>query len=171
MGLWKSFACPKCSHSWEGILDVCSRCGARAAPQSGISSCLASGRPPGAAGGRNTPYSARSYDAAFKRNFEILGISNLYHRDGVPVVTKRKAPKLRYNSMPEWAGKQEPIRAYAGAEQMRREGVVLPPMMIEGKPYAPPNVHPVVEPGAIVGGGLSASMRAATVITHRYQPK
>jgi hypothetical protein len=71
--------------------------------------------------------------------------------------------------MPEWAGKQEAIRAYAGTEEMKRDGVVLPPMMIEGKPFTPPNVHPVVEPGTVVGRGLSDSMKRSTIITHRYK--
>jgi hypothetical protein len=98
-----------------------------------------------------------------------MGISNLYHKDGVPVVTRARNPKLKYNSMPEWAGQQAPIKAYASTEAMRRDGVTLPPLVIDGKPFVPPNVHPVVEPGAPIGRGLSESMRKQTVITHRHQ--
>ena len=96
-----------------------------------------------------------------------MGISNLYHRDGVPVVTRTRSPRSTYNTMPAWAGQQAPIKAYCSLEAMRQDGIVLPPLVIDGKPFAPPNVHPVVEPGAVVGRGLSAEMRAQTVITHR----
>ena len=170
MGLFKTFQCLKCGYTYESCLDVCSRCGGRSAPVSGIQQCLDSGRPPGYAGGSTTAHSARSYDRLFARNFEILGISNLYHKDGVPVVTRKKNPRLQYNTMPEWAGTQQPIRSYAGFEAMRKDNVALPPMMIDGRPFTPPNVHPVVEPGAIVGRGLSEAMRAQTIITHRDKP-
>lgn len=169
--MWKTFECSKCAHVYEGLLDVCSKCGSRAHAQSGIKQCLDSGHPPGYAGGVNTPHSARSYDRCFEENFRIMGISNLYHRDGVPIATRARNPRLAYNTMPAWAGNQQPIKAYSSAEAMRKDGIVLPPMMIEGKPYQPPNEHPVTEPGAIVGRGLSESMRKQTVITHRYNPK
>jgi hypothetical protein len=169
MGLWKSFECLKCKHEWEGMLDVCSKCGSRAVPVGGIRGCLESGRPPGYAGGTSTPHSARSYDRCFEQNFRIMGISNLYHKDGVPVVTRNRSPKMRYNTMPDWAGQQQPIKAYSSQEAMRRDGVQLPPMTIEGKPFQPPQVHPTVQPGARVGQGLSQTMRANTIITHRHQ--
>lgn len=169
--MWKTFECLKCAHRYEGLLDVCSRCGGRSAVVSGIRACLDSGHPPGVAGGKTTPYSARSYDRLFEKNFEVMGISNLYHKDGVPVVTRKKNPRLKYNSIPEWAGQQTPIRAYASAQEMKRDGVPMPPLIMEGKPFQVPNVHPVVEPGAIVGRGLSDQMRSRTVITHRYQGK
>lgn len=171
MGLWKTFQCSKCGHTYEGLLDVCSKCGARAHAQSGIQQCLDSGRPPGYAGGVNTPYSARSYDHCFEQNFKIMGISNLYHKDGVPVYTRAKNPRGAYNTMPSWAGQQQPIKAYSSAEAMKRDGITLPPMLIEGRPFTPPNEHPVVEPGAIIGRGLPDAMRKQTVITHRYGGK
>lgn len=167
MGLWKTFQCLKCLHRYEGLLDVCTRCGGRAAPQSGIQACLESGRPPGYAGGVSKKYSARSYDRLFESNFEVMGISNLYHKDGVPVVTRKKSPKLKYNSMPEWAGNQQPIKAYSNLADMKRDGVSMPALLVDGRPFEVPQVHPVVEPGAIVGRGLSAEMRARTIVTHR----
>lgn len=166
MGLFKTFECLKCGHRYEGILDVCSRCGARAAPLSGITSCLASGRPPGYAGGVNTPHSARSYDRAFESNFKTMGITNLTHSDGVPLPTWAKG-RGSYNTMPSWAGHQEPIRAYAGLEAMRKAGINLPAMTVEGKPFELPQVHPITAPGQKVGDGLSAEMKSRTVITHR----
>jgi len=96
-----------------------------------------------------------------------MGISNLYHRDGVPVVSRVRNPRLAYNTMPEWAGTQAPIRAYCGFESMRKDGVQLPPFLMDGKPFVPPNVHPEVSPGAKVGAGLSPLMRSSTVFTHR----
>jgi hypothetical protein len=167
MSIFKSYECQKCAHVYEGLLDVCARCGGRAVPLGGIRACLSSRRPPGYAGGKSTPHSARSYDKLFKENFEIMGISNLYHREGVPVVTRKKNPRLRYNTMPEWAGAQQPITSYAGFDAVRKAGVTLPPMMVEGKPFNVPNVHPEAEPGAQVGRGLSEAMRAQTIITHR----
>ena len=168
MGMFKSYVCTGCGHKFEGILAICGKCGARGSVVSGLQSCLESGKPPGCAGGRNTPHSARSYDRAFERNFAIMGISNLTHKDGVPVVTRARNPQLKYNTMPGWAGRQEPIRAYSSMESMRKDGVRLPAMRIDGQPFVPPNVHPVVEPGAVVGKGLSESMRRRTVITHRH---
>lgn len=166
-GLWKTFECLKCGHCYEGLLDVCSRCGGRAAAVSGLKGILESGRPPGYAGGKNTPHSARSYDRCFEENFKVMGISNLYHKDGVPVVTRKRSPQLKYNSMPDWAGKQAPIKAYGSIAAMRADGVVMPPLVVEGKPFQVPQVHPVVEPGARIGGGLSDSMRRQTIVTHR----
>jgi hypothetical protein len=168
MGLFKTYQCLKCSHTYEGILDVCSKCGARAVSVGGIKGCLQSGRPPGYAGGTSTPHSARSYDRCFEQNFKIMGISNLYHKDGVPVVTRNRSPKMRYNTMPDWAGQQQPIKAYSSQEAMQRDGVQLPPMTIEGRPFQPPQVHPTAQPGAKVGQGLSQTMRANTIITHRH---
>ena len=96
-----------------------------------------------------------------------MGISNLYHRDGVPVVTRSRNPQLKYNTMPDWAGRQEPIQSFAGLDAARAAGVQLPQMTIEGKPFVPPAVHPEVEPGTRVGRGLPDAMRANTIITHR----
>lgn len=164
--MWKTFQCSSCGHSYEGLLDICGRCGGRATAVSGIKACLDSGRPPGYAGGVNTPHSARSYDRCFENNFKVMGISNLYHRDGVPVVTRAKNPQLKYNSMPPWAGNQAPIKAYAGEAAMRADGVSMPPLVVDGKPFVLPQVHPEAALGARVGSGGTA-MRNRTVFTHR----
>jgi len=164
--MFKQFECMKCGKRFEGILDVCGSCGSRAKIVSGIRACLDSGRPPGYAGGSNKPYSARSYDRCLENNFKQMGITNCQHKDGVPVCTfANKVDQVR-QSYPSWAGQQQPIKAYGSMESMKRDGINMPSMMIEGKPFAPPQVHPEIAPGAIVGRFPSA-LRDRTLITGR----
>jgi hypothetical protein len=164
--MFKSFRCLKCDHVFEGLLNVCGRCGGKAAEQSGIAACLDSGRPPGYAGGKNKPYSARSYDKTFDTMFKTMGITNCQHKDGKPHCTFARPVDPTRESYPGSFGKQMPIKSYSSLEAMKRDGISPPPMMMEGKPFVPPNVHPVIEPGAVVGKFPSA-LRDRTVIEYR----
>ena len=56
----------------------------------------------------------------------------------------------------------------AGVEAMRADGVAMPPLMVNGKPFDLPQVHPEAEPGARVGQGMGNQMRSRTVFTHRH---
>lgn len=156
MALFKSFRCLKCDSVFEGILDVCS-CGGRGAPQSGMQSILASGRPPGYAGGVNTPHSARSYDKCMERNFEIMKISNCTHKDGVPHCTfSRKSKQYQkggYMSVPASYGQRGSVKAYTDFQSMAKDGYNLGPMMVDNKPFQVPSVHPEIKYGAQVGTG------------------
>ena len=167
MPLFKVFRCMKCDHLWDGILDLCGRCGGRGAAQSGIAGALAYGRPPGYAGGVTTPHSAKSYDRAFENNFKAMGITNCEHKDGVPHCTFKRKPKGTYNTMPGWAGQQAPIRAYASLDEARaKSGLTIPPMMVNGQPFNAPSVHPVVAPGEKIGQ-FSPILRERTQLVAR----
>ena len=126
---------------------------------SGIESCLVSGKPPGYAGGRNTPYSARSYDRAYEENFKRLGISNCTHEEIngqiVPRCTFSNKPDMTYNSAPNIQGQSLPIRAHTSMASLQADiaklGGSLRPPTIEGHPWSMPEVHPEVKPGEKVG--------------------
>jgi hypothetical protein len=140
---------------------------------SGIEGCLASGRPPGYAGGKTTPHSARSVDAALQSNFNQLGITNCEHKTGpngekIPNCTfSGRSRKMRgnYNSVGGMYGQPSdmPIRAYGGLDQLRKAGYNLQGMAVDGQPFAPPAVHPTVQPGQVVGG-FSPVLRQGTKI-------
>lgn len=143
---------------------------------SGIDSCLASGRPPGYAGGKTTPHSARAIDAAFDQNFKTLGITNCEHKTGpngekIPICTfSGGSRKMRgnYNSVGSMYGQLSdmPIRAYGGLDALRKAGYNLQGMAVEGQAFSPPAVHPTVQPGQAVGS-FSPVLRAGTKIVAR----
>lgn len=173
MALFTTYKCLKCSHTFEGLLDICGHCGSKCAKLGGIEQCLASGRPPGYAGGVNTKYSARSYDKIMEHNFKIMRISNCTHKDGVPHCTFTK-PQLSYNSLPGWAGNQGgPIRAYQSLEQMAKESGYAPKLTYDGKPFEIPQVHPTASPGAMISPGAKANNFLAqnTIVVAREQQK
>lgn len=166
MALFTTFKCLKCEWVFEGIVDICSHCGSRAAKVGGIEQCLRSGRPPGYAGGVTTKYSARAYDRILEHNFKLMRISNCTHKDGKPVCTFQK-PQGSYNNLPGWAGNQGgPIRAYQSLEAMRRESGFAPQLTYDGKPFEVPQVHPTASPGTMISPGARANnyLRANTIM-------
>jgi hypothetical protein len=106
-------------------------------------------------------------------NFKTLGITNCEHQEGpngekIPKCTfSRSSKKLRanYNSVGGMYGQPTdmPIRAYGGLDQLRKAGYNLQGMSMDGQPFAPPAVHPVVQPGQVVGG-FSPILRQGTKI-------
>lgn len=171
MGLFKSFRCLKCDTVFEGILDVCS-CGGRGAPMSGIQSCLSSGRPPGYAGGKYTPHSAKSIDRCMERNFEIMKISNCTHKDGVPHCTfSRKSKQYHKGGYMDGRlgnyGQKGPVKAYTDFASMAKDGYNLGPMMVDNKPFQIPSVHPEIKYGAAVGTGLGGGLLPNTTVVAR----
>lgn len=160
MTAFNTYECSKCGHMFESCLDVCGKCGSIAYKASGIKACLASGKPPGYAGGKTKAYSARSYDACMESNFKALKITDCVHKDGpngekIPVCSFGNKPKMAYNSAPNPnpGAPSFPIKAYHSPSEMSRDlsaYVGRPidiPMTMEGKPYSLPAVHPQFEVG------------------------
>ena len=138
----------------------------------GIEGCLISNKPPGYAGGRNTPHSARSYDAAYEANFRTLGITNCTHREVngqlVPDCTFAKRPEGIYNSAPNPQGQSLPIRAHTSMESLQADiaklGGALRQPTIGGQPWSVPEVHPEVRPGEKVGGPNPVLRERTTIV-------
>ena len=182
-GLFATFKCAKCGHVFESVLDVCGRCGGLSHKVSGIQACLDSGRPPGYAGGKTTPHSARSYDACMESNFKQLKITDCTHKEGpngekIPVCSFANRPQLSYDSAPNTnpGGRSFPIRAYTNPAQMSRDlsafaGVPVDvPMKMDGKPWAPPAVHPTFEVGAQFGARQKQNtLKDKTLIVARHR--
>ena len=182
--MFSTYRCqnPTCAHTWEGIVAICARCGSIGAKVSGIEQCLSSGRPPGYAGGKTTPHSARSYDRAMTENFKRLKISNVTHKEVngqlIPDVTFSNRPNMVYDSAPNPNPGQRsfPIRAYTNMSQMAKDlspfGVSNIPFTIDGKSWAPPQEHPEVKIGGALGGGNTRNfLRDRTTIVARHREK
>lgn len=182
MGIFSTFKCSKCGHCFESVLDICGRCGALAYKVGGIEACLSSNRPPGYAGGRATPHSARSYDAALESNFKLLKITDCVHKEGpngekIPVCTFANKPQGSYNSAPNMNNGQPsfPIKAYHSPGEMSRDlskfagRPVDIPMTIDSKPFAPPSVHPTFEVGTQFGARRKQStLKDRTLIVAKH---
>lgn len=181
MSLFSTFECQKCGHCFESCLDICAKCGGLAMKVSGIRACLDSGRPPGYAGGKNKPYSARSYDRCMEKNFEVLKITDCHHKEGpngekIPVCSFSDRPQLSYNSAPNATGGNSfPIKAYHSMGEMGRDlskfagHDIQVPMTVDGKQFQTPNVHPEFP----VGTQFSArrpqtTLKDRTVIVARH---
>jgi hypothetical protein len=163
-------------------LDICAKCGSLAYRQSGIAACLASGRPPGYAGGRNKAYSARSYDAAFEANFKALAITNVTHKEGpngesIPVCSFERPP-LVYDSAPNPNPGQKsfPIRAYHSPGAMNQAisdwagAPVSLAQTVEGRPFAPPAVHPTFQVGsAFSARAPQSTLKDRTIIVAKHR--
>ena len=182
MSLLRTFKCSKCEHVFESCLDVCGKCGSIAFKVSGIEACLSTNRPPGYAGGRNKPYSARAYDKCLQDNFKVLKITDCTHKEGpngekLPVCSFSNRPQMTYNSAPNATGGASfPIRAYHSPSEMSRDlskfaGVPIDiPMKIDGVPFSTPNVHPTFEVGAQFGAKRPSTMlKDQTQIVARYR--
>jgi hypothetical protein len=182
MGLFSTYQCRKCGHTFESCLDFCAKCGAIAYRVSGIAACLASARPPGYAGGKHKPYSARSYDERMAENFKTLHITNVTHKEGpngekVPVCSFERPP-LVYDSAPNPNPGQKsfPIRAYHSPDAMQAAisewagAPVVINQTVEGRPFATPAVHPTFQVGsAFSARSPQTTLKDRTVIVARHK--
>lgn len=182
-GLFQTYKCARCAHVFESVLDVCGKCGGLAHKVSGIEACLSAGRPPGYAGGKSTPHSARSYDARMAENFKVLKITDCVHKEGpngekIPVCSFANRPTMTYNSAPNTNNGQPsfPIKAYHSPSEMSRDLAAFAgrpvdiPMKMDGNAWAPPNVHPQFEVGSqMTARRPQTTLKDRTMIVARHK--